>query len=61
MSVSKKNQQGTNKWTYVLTNYLMVHLGIRMALAFMTYVANLDAYELNLGHEKGLYNFIDKC
>ena len=39
-------QKGTiNKWTYDLTNHLMVDLETIIALATMTYIAKLDVYE----------------
>ena len=47
------NKKGTNnKWTYDLTNHLMVDLETIIALASMTYIVDLDAYELHLGDEK---------
>ena len=42
----------TNKWTYDLTNYLIIDLGTITTLASMTYIVHFDAYELHLGDEK---------
>ena len=51
-------QKGTNnKWTYNLRNYLMVDLNTIIALASMTYIVDIDAYELHLGDEKIFNNF----
>jgi hypothetical protein len=42
-----------NKWTYDLTDHLKVDLEtIYIALASMTYIVDLDAYELHPGDEK---------
>jgi hypothetical protein len=32
-----------------------------IALASMTYIINLDAYELHVGDEKVFNNFINEC
>lgn len=40
---------------------LMVDLEAIVTLASMTYISNLDAYELHLGNEKAFNNFINKC
>lgn len=45
------------KWT---NNLLMVDLNLRIALVYVTYIANLDAYELHLGDEKVFNDFIDE-
>ena len=39
----------------------MVDLEAITALAFMTYIANLDAYELHPEDEKILNDFINEC
>jgi hypothetical protein len=45
-------QKGTNnKWTYDLTNHLMIDLETIIALAFMTYIIDIDGYELLMGDE----------
>ena len=45
-------QKGANnKWTYNLTNNLMIELATSTALAFVTYIVHSDAYELHLGME----------
>jgi len=56
-------QKGTdNKWTYVdRTDRLVVDLEPIIALDSMTYIADLDAYELHPGDEKGCHDFIDEC
>ena len=41
-----------NKWIYNLTINLMIELETIIALAFVAYIVNLDAYELHLGGEK---------
>ena len=55
--------KGTNNkyWTYDLTDHLMVHLETIIALAFMRYIVELDAYELHPGDEKVFDDFINKC
>jgi hypothetical protein len=46
-------QHGTNKkWTNNLTDHLMVALETLIALAYMTCIVDLDAYELHLGMEE---------
>ena len=42
----------TNKWTYDLTNFLIINLETITTLASMTYIVHFDAYELHLGDEK---------
>ena len=39
----------------------MVDLETIIALAFMTYIIDLDAYELHLGDEKIFNDFINEC
>ena len=39
----------------------MVVLETIIALAFMTYIVNLDGYELHMGDEKLLNTFIHEC
>ena len=39
----------------------MVDLETIVALAFMTYIGDLDAYELHPGDEKAFNNFINEC
>ena len=49
-------------WTYNLTDHLMIDLEKIITLAFMTYIVDLDAYELHPGDEKGLpTTFINEC
>ena len=58
MLVSK----GTNnKWTYDLIDHLMANLEIIIALASMTYIVNLDGYELQSREGKVLNDFINEC
>ena len=58
MLVSK----GTNnKWTYNLTDHLMVDLETMIVLASLIYIANLDAYELHPGNEKIFNDFVNEC
>jgi hypothetical protein len=49
-------KETNNKWTYNLTNHLMVDLETIVALASMTYIVDLDAYELHQGDEK-IFNY----
>ena len=45
--------KGTNnKWTYDLTNHLMVDLETIITIGSMTYIVDLDAYDLHLGMKK---------
>jgi hypothetical protein len=54
------NQRGpNNKWTYDLTGHVMVYLETIIALAFMTYIVDLFAYELHPGDEKVFNDFIN--
>jgi hypothetical protein len=39
----------TDKWTYDLMNHLMIDLETIIALSSMTYIIDLNAYELHLG------------
>ena len=56
------SKKGNNyNWTYDLTDHLMVVLETIIALAFMTYIVNLDGYELHMGDEKLLNTFIHEC
>ena len=55
-------QKGTNnKCTYDLTDHLMVDLQTIITLASITYIVDLDTYELYLGDEKVLIDFTYKC
>ena len=55
-------QKGTdNKWTYNLTDHLMLRLETIIALAFMTYIVDLDGYESHPRDEKVFNNFINEC
>ena len=46
-------QKGTNnKWTFDLTTHLMVDLEKIIAIGSMTYIVDIDAYELYPGDEK---------
>ena len=46
---------------YDFTVHLMVGLEMIIALAFMTYITVLDAYESHPGDEKVLNDFINEC
>ena len=50
-----------NKWTYDLMDYLMVDLLTIISLASMTYIVDLDAYELHPRNEIVFNNFINEC
>jgi hypothetical protein len=50
-----------SKWTYDLMDHLMVGPKRIIALAFMTYIVNLDAYELHVGNENVFNDFIYGC
>jgi hypothetical protein len=39
----------------------MVDLQTIIALAFMTYIVDLDAYECHLGDEEVFNKYIDEC
>ena len=55
-------QKGTNnKWNYYRIDHLMKDLKTIFALASMTYIVDLDAYELHPRDEKVSNNFIDAC
>ena len=55
-------KKGTNnKWTYDLTNHLIIDLETIIALAFMTYIIDIDGYELIPGDEKVFNKNIDEC
>ena len=55
-------KETNNKWTYNLTDHLMVDLDTIIAIAFMKYnVLDLDAYELHPGNEKVFNDFINDC
>ena len=49
------------KWTYDLTCYLMLYLETILALASMTCIVDLDAYELHPGNKIVFNDFIDEC
>jgi hypothetical protein len=52
-------QKGTNNtWTYKLTCHLMVYVETIIALTSMTYIVDLNAYELHPRDEKVFSNFI---
>jgi hypothetical protein len=52
-------QKRTNKkWTHDLINHLMIYLKTIIVLAFMTYIVDLDAYELHHGDEKIFNDYI---
>ena len=54
-------QKGTNnKLTYDLTYHSMVDLETIIILASMTYIVDLDAYELHPCDEKVFNNFINE-
>ena len=50
-----------NKWTYNLTDHLMLDLETMIAIAYMTYIIDLEFDELHLGDEKIFNGFISKC
>jgi hypothetical protein len=55
-------KKGTNnEWAYDLMDHLMEDWETIIALAFMIYIIELDAYELHLGDEKVFNNFINEC
>ena len=54
----KKYQQHVEIWSYLSFDD---KLKIIIALASMTCIANLDAYELYLGDKKVFNYFIDEC
>ena len=55
-------QKGINdKWPYDYMDHLMLDSKTIFAIASMTHVINLNAYELHLGDEKVFNNFIDEC
>ena len=50
-----------NKWGYNHTDHVMVDLEILAAiLAFMIYIAYIDAYKVDSGDEEVFNNFTDK-
>jgi hypothetical protein len=51
----------TNKWTYNLSDHLMVDLEAIIALAYVIYTAHLDAYELRPNDKKVFNDFMDEC
>ena len=50
-----------NKWTYNFTDHLKANLETIFAIAFMTYIIDLDAYELHPKDEQVFNNFINEC
>ena len=50
-----------NKWTYNLPVHLMAYLETIIAIASMTCIIELHAYELHLGDEKLLNEVINEC
>ena len=57
MLISKQNKQtkkknNNNKWTYDLIDHLMLGLETIIAITSMTFIIDLDAYELHLRDEK---------
>jgi hypothetical protein len=48
------------KWSYDLTDHIMVELDTIIALANLTYDAETDTYELHPSDEKVFNNFITK-
>ena len=58
---SRWYQKGTNnKWIYDLIDPLVIDLETIIALAFMTYIINLDAYELHPRDEIFLNKVLNK-
>ena len=55
-------RQGTNnKWTYNLTNHLIVDLKTKIALASMTYTINFDGCIRHLGDGIFFNEFNNEC
>jgi hypothetical protein len=61
ISLSWYKKGTNNKWTYDFTYHLMIDLETIIAIASMTYVIDLDAFELHLGDEKLFIDFINEC
>ena len=53
-------KNANNKWTYDLTNHLMVDLKTINALATMTNIGESNVYGLHPGDEKVVNNFADE-
>ena len=52
-------KKGTNnEWTHNLTNHLMVDLETITRFASMTYIVNIDVYELHPRNGKNLQNIL---
>ena len=52
-------QKGANyNWIDDLMDHLMIYFTAIIAVTFMTYVVDLDAYELHLGDEKSSMTFL---
>ena len=55
-------KKATNdKWTYDLTDHLMVDLETIIVLASTTYIIDLDDNKLDAEGEKTFNNFINEC
>ena len=54
-------KEPTIKWTYNVMDHLMIYLETIIASSFMTYIVDLDAYELRLGDENFFDDFINEC
>ena len=50
-----------DKWTYDLTDHLMVDLETIIVLASTTYIIDLDDNKLDAEGEKTFNNFINEC
>ena len=55
------SKETNNKLTYDLTDHFMVDIDTIIAIPFVTYIIDLDAYELHRGDEEIFNNFINEC
>ena len=54
--------KGTNnKWSHNLTDQLVVNLKTMIVIPFMTYIVDLNAFELHPEDEKVFINLINRC
>jgi hypothetical protein len=56
IDLCRHQKETNNKWTYNLTEHLIIDLGTIIALASMIYIINLDAYELHWGNKFHVFN-----
>ena len=54
-------KETNNKSTYDLMDHLTIDLEIIIALTSITYMVDLDAYELHPGGEKVFHDLINEC